>query len=113
MRAGGMLFGGHTHSHRRLSTLSPAEQRDELGRSLALLKDHVPDQPLWPFCYPFGKANSFDAHTVALLRELGYVCSFMTVPGEILPGTDLFGLPRIDPKECLDVAAARRPAQVR
>jgi peptidoglycan/xylan/chitin deacetylase (PgdA/CDA1 family) len=99
MQAEGMAAGGHTHTHRPLSHLSPGEQRRDLTTCTAMLRTRLPNQELWPFSYPYGKLDSFDGETVALLQELGYACAFTTVPGRNTPGADPFTLRRIDPKE--------------
>jgi len=99
MQIDGMIAGGHTHTHRPLSRLSPDDQRRELAICTELLRRKLPTQALWPFSYPFGKLDSFGPDTVALLREHGYHCAFTTVPGENQPGSDLFAVRRIDPKE--------------
>ena len=95
----GMVIGGHTHTHAALSRLAHADQERELERSTALLRERLDHQALWPFSYPYGKADSFDDGTIELLRELGYACAFTTEPGRNSAGRDGFRIRRIDPKE--------------
>jgi hypothetical protein len=99
MQADRMVAGGHTHTHRPLSNLSPPEQRLELTTCTTMLRQKLPKQTLWPFSFPFGKLGSFDAGTLSMLRELGYDCAFTTVHGSNHRGDDPFTIRRIDPKE--------------
>ena len=99
MQQHGMAMGGHTHTHAVLSRLSPVEQWVDIGTSTAMLRHCLDHQHLWPFSYPYGKADSFDQHTVRLLREMSYDCAFTTLPGTNLRRSDPFGLRRIDPKD--------------
>ncbi len=53
MIAGGMTFGGHTHSHPLLSRLSPVQQREELRKSKEILETHLGIH-ISHFSYPYG-----------------------------------------------------------
>ena len=99
MQEAGMLIGGHTHDHAALSTLSDAQQWDDLLACRDLLHSRLSPQALWPFTYPYGKRASFTPHTVESLRKLGFACSFATEVGDNLPGQDIFEIKRIDPKD--------------
>jgi peptidoglycan/xylan/chitin deacetylase (PgdA/CDA1 family) len=99
MQAAGMLLGGHTHRHLALASLSDAEQRDDLATCTRLLKERLRPQDLWPFTYPYGKRDSFNEHTVATLRALGYACGFATEVGDNEPGQSRYEIRRIDPKD--------------
>ncbi len=72
MVAAGMHVGSHGHSHGWLNRMSPAAQRTDLERSLALL-DAVGQRHDWTHCYPYG---GYDASTLAILRELGCTLAF-------------------------------------
>jgi hypothetical protein len=96
MQDAGMLFGGHTHRHVALATLSDEEQHDDLSTSTKILRQRLKPQALWPFTYPYGQDHSFNAATVRNLRELGYNCALTTNPGPNEPGHDLFRLLRLD-----------------
>ncbi|HEX6236624.1 MAG TPA: polysaccharide deacetylase family protein [Acidimicrobiales bacterium] len=52
-----VAFGSHTHSHRLLDRLPPAEAADELDRSRLLIEDAV-GAPVEHFAYPKGVAAS-------------------------------------------------------
>ncbi len=99
MQQAGMLMGGHTHRHLALSSLSEAEQLDDLETCTRLLKSRLRPQALWPFTYPYGKRHSFTGYTVAVLENLGYACAFATEIGDNEPGQDRFEIRRIDPKD--------------
>jgi peptidoglycan/xylan/chitin deacetylase (PgdA/CDA1 family) len=98
MQAAGMLIGGHTHCHRPLAGLSPLELEHDLTTSNALLRARLGSQPLWPFCYPYGKSDSFQPRAIELLKQLGFDCAFTTEKGPNQPGRDLFTITRVDCK---------------
>jgi peptidoglycan/xylan/chitin deacetylase (PgdA/CDA1 family) len=99
MQSAGMLIGGHSHQHKPLAALSDKELFSDLSTCWRLLTEHLQPQSFWPFCYPYGQKGSFNATTIATLRELGFACSFSTDAGTNLPGMDLFALRRTDCKD--------------
>jgi peptidoglycan/xylan/chitin deacetylase (PgdA/CDA1 family) len=67
MAASGLVtFGSHTHRHRLLDRLPPAEAADELDRSRQLIEDHV-GAPARHFAYP--KAVAGSAAVEPLVRQ--------------------------------------------
>ena len=67
MAASGLVtFGSHTHRHRLLDRLPPAEATDELDRSRQLIEDHV-GAPARHFAYP--KAVAGSAAVEPLVRQ--------------------------------------------
>jgi peptidoglycan/xylan/chitin deacetylase (PgdA/CDA1 family) len=67
MAATGLVtFGSHTHSHRLLDRLPPAEATDELDRSRELIEDAV-GAPAQHFAYP--KAVAASAQVEPLVRD--------------------------------------------
>ncbi len=106
MQNEGMILGGHTHRHRPCSSLTEAELTEDLSLCRRLLDANLAPQPLWPFSYPYGKADSYTPQTVAELQRLGFHCSFSTEPGSNQPGAGLFAIRRVDCK----VAVADRKA---
>jgi peptidoglycan/xylan/chitin deacetylase (PgdA/CDA1 family) len=98
MQSVGMLIGGHSHQHKLLATLSDKELFSDLSTCWRLLTERLQPQCFWPFCYPYGQKDSFNTTTIAILRELGFACSFSTEAGTNLPGMDLFALRRTDCK---------------
>jgi peptidoglycan/xylan/chitin deacetylase (PgdA/CDA1 family) len=101
MQRAGMLIGGHTHEHRPLATLRYPQLFRDLTKNWELIQKNLDPQLLWPFSYPYGKADSFNRNTVEILRQLGYCCSLCTEPGNNLPGIDLFAIRRVDCKDIL------------
>lgn len=98
MQSAGMVMGGHSHRHRPLASLGPAELRGDLAQCRAALDRNLRPQPYWPFSYPYGKASSYSADVVARLGALRFDCAFNTETGANLPGTAPFDIRRIDHK---------------
>jgi hypothetical protein len=99
MQAAGMIIGGHSHQHRPLATLSVEELQWDLRTCQRLLGDHVRPQALWPFCYPYGKTNSFNAAAMSQLEKLQFACAFSSDVGTNRPGSNIFALHRLDCKD--------------
>jgi peptidoglycan/xylan/chitin deacetylase (PgdA/CDA1 family) len=106
MQSAGMLIGGHTHSHRPLSSLTNEELKQDLTTSADLLRSRLRDQTLWPFCYPYGKNDSFTPEAVETLKRLAFDCAFTTEKGPSQPGVDLFRIGRVDCKAAPAIAEA-------
>lgn len=107
MQTMGMVFGGHTHEHITLAKVSDNRQTQDLETCASLLRRQLHPQSVWPFSYPYGKPDTFNAHTVAVLKRLGFVCAFSAVPGVNLAGQNLFHLQRMDTKN-ISVSQERR-----
>jgi peptidoglycan/xylan/chitin deacetylase (PgdA/CDA1 family) len=99
MQEQGMLMGGHSHRHLPLATLDAGQQRDDLATCARLLHAHLRPQQHWPFSYPYGKADSFDAQTINIAHELGFAGSFATEVGTNEAGQDPFRIRRVDTKD--------------
>jgi hypothetical protein len=102
MQLGGMIIGGHSHRHQPLSSLTDSELDADLNTCHGLLTQRLYSQAVWPFCYPYGKRDSFMGGASEKLKQLGFACSFSTEVGSNRPGTNLFALQRLD---CKDVTA--------
>ncbi|MBV8731423.1 MAG: polysaccharide deacetylase family protein [Acidobacteriia bacterium] len=98
MQSAGMIIGGHSHAHHPLSRLSGKALENDLDRCRALLASRLKTQQCWPFCYPYGKKDSFSEETVRVLERNGFACSFTTETGPNRPGVDLFSINRVDCK---------------
>ena len=70
MQRAGMIMGGHTHEHRPLSTLRYPELFRDLTRNWELIQKNLDSQAIWPFSYPYGKADSFNRNTVEILAAV-------------------------------------------
>lgn len=69
LAADGNEIGGHSQTHARLSTLTPAQQRREICDDRRnILAQNV--GPAVSFAYPFG---AFSAQTPSIVRSCGYV----------------------------------------
>jgi len=98
MQAAGMVIGGHSHRHRPLAALSGEELNADIAACREALDRHLAPQPQWPFCYPYGKKDSYNPAAIDALRRSGFCCSFTTETRENLPGQDLFEVSRVDCK---------------
>jgi peptidoglycan/xylan/chitin deacetylase (PgdA/CDA1 family) len=99
MQAAGMLLGGHSHQHKPFAGLSDGESLWDLRTCRHLLEEHLQPQALWPFCYPYGKKDSFNDVTIQQLEQLRFVCGFSTEIGANRPGMEAFIIHRIDGKD--------------
>ena len=88
MDAAGMTIGSHTLSHPHLSSLSPAQLRNELFESKKVLEDHL-GKSVVHFASPYGYTS--DA-LVALLKEAGYQTGRTTYKGAYHSRDDLLHL---------------------
>jgi peptidoglycan/xylan/chitin deacetylase (PgdA/CDA1 family) len=98
MQCDGMVFGGHTHRHQPLASLSPAQLRTDLEECRRILDLRLRPQPQTPFSYPYGKRDSFTAEAARRLRELEFCCAFSTESGRNQAGADRFAIQRVDCK---------------
>jgi peptidoglycan/xylan/chitin deacetylase (PgdA/CDA1 family) len=99
MQLAGMVMGGHSHRHTALATLDDDGQRADLTTCTELLHRRLKTQARWPFSYPYGRLHTYNALTVASLRDLGYCCAFGTEVGANAVGQDVFALRRVDTKD--------------
>jgi peptidoglycan/xylan/chitin deacetylase (PgdA/CDA1 family) len=99
MQDAGMVLGGHSHQHQPLATLSAADLARDIRTCQQLVQANLHPQADWPFSYPYGKTDTFNAETITHLRALGVTCAFCTEVGCNAPGSDLFAIRRIDCKD--------------
>lgn len=78
--ARGHTVGAHSHSHRCLTKLSPADAEDEIRVNKSMLEEIVEDE-VKHFSYPFGMRRHFNESLRDYCRRVG----FQTVAGAI-PG---------------------------
>jgi peptidoglycan/xylan/chitin deacetylase (PgdA/CDA1 family) len=67
-----LSFGNHTRSHYVLSSLSPDEQSQEIGRVKSYLAGLSGVNVSGVFSVPFGETVHVDENTYAALRDYGY-----------------------------------------
>ncbi|MFL5733355.1 MAG: polysaccharide deacetylase family protein [Chloroflexia bacterium] len=99
MQARGQVMGGHSDSHASLATLDNDTQRADLEKCAQIVRSRLAPQPIWPFSYPYGKSDAFNATTVETIRDLGFACGCTTIVGPNEQGQDPFCLKRIDTKD--------------
>ena len=90
----GVAIGSHTRRHHSLPDSSPERLVDELGGSLADLRERL-RVALPIIAYPQGR---HDEPTRATAAAAGYRAAFTTAPGRNSPGTDPYRLRRISVK---------------
>jgi len=73
MTAGGMHFGGHSHSHPWFDWIDADARNDEIKASAAWLQHFEPEP--WAFAYPYGGLSE-DAPD--LLKKHGFLAAFTT-----------------------------------
>jgi len=105
MQSAGLVMGGHSHWHRPLATLSRAELHNDLASCRALLDIRLAPQKLWPFCFPYGKSDSFNAASLEELAALRFHCAFTTEAGANTSGAGPFEIRRLDCKHALRAPA--------
>jgi peptidoglycan/xylan/chitin deacetylase (PgdA/CDA1 family) len=96
MKEGGMLFGGHGHSHTPFSKLSSGALLEELMVSKEILFELLGYSPN-SMSYPYGDLSSISNESVACAVKIGYKFSFLA-ENFMKDGTDLMRLPRVDCK---------------
>jgi len=75
----GMTLGSHTYNHFWLNKLSISEQKIEIDRSLAFLRQIGVSDDGWIMCYPYGTYND---DTLKVLSESGCAVGVTTEVGD-------------------------------
>jgi peptidoglycan/xylan/chitin deacetylase (PgdA/CDA1 family) len=92
MESLGHTIGGHGFSHEPYLRLAPTQRREDMRRVANVLRDGL-GADIRPFSYPYG---SFDADTIAVCREAGFVHAFTTESQWTTRGCDPLQFPRVD-----------------
>lgn len=90
----GMEVGSHSHSHKRISTLSEKEIDYELYHSKKILEEYLGENII-SFAFPYGRCSSFNYYSLKRLPIYGYKIAFTTEWGRINNSCNIFFLPRI------------------
>ncbi|MFA7428918.1 MAG: polysaccharide deacetylase family protein [Rhodospirillaceae bacterium] len=90
LRDEGVTFGGHSHAHPALPSLSPAQQEADIDRSLAVFEQELGLRPK-TFAYPYGEA---DAAIMALIERKGFTAAFGEHSGVAWADDNKWWLPR-------------------
>ena len=97
LRREGMQIGAHTHNHPILAKLAPEAARLEISRSKQALQDLL-GESVDLFAYPNGRpGQDYNAQSVSIVRELGFIAAVSTAKGVATRRSDLFQLPRFTP----------------
>lgn len=86
----GFEIGGHTRTHRALTSLSSTEQQNEISGSKQDLFS-MGISPVNAFAYPFGDYNQI---TIDITQGAGYTSARSTLDGSVDPLTHRYQLPR-------------------
>lgn len=73
-------YGGHTHTHPIMASVSPAAQRMEIQTCAEYLQRELGVAPFF-FAYPNGEQGDYNDDSVAALQEAGYRFAFTTQEG--------------------------------
>lgn len=89
--------GGHTVDHQMLSACSAEEQRHQIADDKRRLEELCGGK-LVSFSYPYGTYDDFDADSVRLVRESGYLGACTTDSDAVVAWGDRFRVPRYLPR---------------
>lgn len=81
------VYGGHTHTHPIMSSISADAQRLEVQTCAAWLEKELAVSPCF-FAYPNGERGDFNEASLAALRDTGYEWAFTTQEGLFRLGDD-------------------------
>jgi peptidoglycan/xylan/chitin deacetylase (PgdA/CDA1 family) len=98
LAAAGVEFGGHTHSHRKLTTLDERDLIREVTDCQKALTDLL-GRPSRVFSYPYGLSTPLVAEAVA---RAGLTAACTTRPGMLRRETNALMIPRIIVKRADD-----------
>jgi peptidoglycan/xylan/chitin deacetylase (PgdA/CDA1 family) len=87
-------IGAHTMTHPVLSTLSPADQREEIMQSKRTLENLL-DRSVTSFSYPYGGPQDYTQVTARIVQEGGFSSACANFAGVVTLSTDCFQIPRI------------------
>lgn len=110
----GWTVGSHTRTHRTLSALDEAQARDEILGSRDALRAALGLDDM-PFAYPYGGPQHVGERIRSWMPRSGYTCGLAVRMDEGPPGTDRFGLERVNAEDLLRwhpemLQPAREPA---
>lgn len=88
----GFEIGSHTLTHPHLTNLSDEQLHQEIVDSKHKLEDII-GREVTSFSYPYG---DHDSRVVKAAMAAGYTNAMSTRLGAIVPGTDLFEIPRVN-----------------
>jgi len=86
-------IGSHALNHVVLANLDRGAQADEIRLGVQALQDIV-ERKVESFAYPYGSPWDVGRQTIALARELGLREACANTPGQVVPGSNPYWLPR-------------------
>ena len=89
-----LTFGGHSHTHSILSYLNPSQLKEEIHRSLSLLKNKANVKPIH-YSYPEGLEHCYSENVINELKKNGVLCCPTAINGVNNLSDDLFHLKRV------------------
>ena len=92
----GQFVGSHGYNHVWLGALEPANQADDIDRSLDFLRSLGAETKNWVMCYPYGDYNS---SLLEILRTRGCAVALTTHSGVATVKDGALLLPRLDTNE--------------
>ncbi len=90
----GFSVGSHTHTHARLSELSPEIRRRELERPLERLRHHL-QSPSPDFAFPYGQPRDCREEDRVAIRAAGYRSALACAGGVFSSAGDRYHLNRM------------------
>jgi peptidoglycan/xylan/chitin deacetylase (PgdA/CDA1 family) len=101
MRGLGMTIGAHTLTHANLPSAGPDGARHEMVACKARLEREL-GEPVTMFSYPNGGAERYETPELRrMAREVGFAAATTSQNGFARPGSDIFGLERVQVAERL------------
>ena len=91
MKENGVSFGAHGVTHASLTKVSPERALYEIIESKKVIESKL-GQPVFAFCYPYGH---FNASTIQLVKESGFLCGVTTLNKMVDTHEDLYTLGRV------------------
>lgn len=102
--ARGYEIGAHTQTHPHLTTLTSAQQQNEIvGSRQDILGWNV--GPAVSFSYPFGE---YDSTTIGIVKNAGFQSAVATISGYVTPSSDHYQLEYQEPRNNTTLAQMKQ-----
>lgn len=88
-----VTIGAHTATHTPLSCLSEERQKEDIISSKCRLESLL-NREVTLFSYPFGRKNDYNAASIRICREAGFIKSAANFSGQAHRWTDPYQIPR-------------------
>jgi len=89
----GINIGSHTATHPILTRCCSDLQREELEVSKHTIETYI-DSECSTIAYPNGQIGDFNEITIDIVKDVGYKAAFTFYTESVVPGIDLFSVPR-------------------